>query len=388
MASKLPPLPVGVAPGSGYWNDWYEKLRKIINDLIGGVGHNTLAGLQGGQAGEYYHLTQAEYAALATPIVDWPDITNTPTTLGGYGITDAQQAIQFKDEGTNVGTLGAITSIDFTGAGVTASVVGTALEVDITGGGGGGGSSLTQATGTNANVSMAANTLYILDGSILTADRTYTLPATAAVGDRVGVALSTGSSSYEVVLTAASGDTLENIAGGTEWSRLFITGEVVIMQCTVANTTWIVDQDGRKASSTRIDETSATTMSHATFTKITVDSVSFNVGNVGDSTNSRVNARRAGVYSVAAMSNVASADADTRVVVRIYVNGSLVVELTRSFNRITGATAVGSGSTLLSTNAGDYIELYALWSVSGGSGTKTTDVSAGARPFLAVNEVL
>jgi len=67
MATKLPPLPVGVAPGSGYWNDWYEKLRKIINDLIGGVGHNTLAGLQGGQAGEYYHLTAAEYSALTTP---------------------------------------------------------------------------------------------------------------------------------------------------------------------------------------------------------------------------------------------------------------------------------------------------------------------------------
>jgi len=72
MASKLPPLPVGVAPGSGYWNDWYEKLRKIINDLIGGVGHNTLAGLQGGQAGEYYHLTQTEYAALSAPVVTDP----------------------------------------------------------------------------------------------------------------------------------------------------------------------------------------------------------------------------------------------------------------------------------------------------------------------------
>lgn len=66
MTQKLPPLPVGVAPGSGYWNDWYEKLRKIINDLIGGVGHNTLGGLQGGSAGEYYHLTNAEYAALGT----------------------------------------------------------------------------------------------------------------------------------------------------------------------------------------------------------------------------------------------------------------------------------------------------------------------------------
>lgn len=71
MAAKLPPLPVGVAPGSGYWNDWYEKLRKIINDLIGGVGHNTLAGLQGGQAGEYYHLTQTEHASIVAGLDSW-----------------------------------------------------------------------------------------------------------------------------------------------------------------------------------------------------------------------------------------------------------------------------------------------------------------------------
>lgn len=57
MANKLPPLPVGVAPGSGYWNDWYEKLRTLINDM--------------GSA------------------INWSIVTGTPTTLAGYGITDA-----------------------------------------------------------------------------------------------------------------------------------------------------------------------------------------------------------------------------------------------------------------------------------------------------------
>lgn len=56
MASKLPPLPVGVAPGSGYWNDWYEKLRNLINSITSGVA--------------------------------WTLVTGTPTTLSGYGITD------------------------------------------------------------------------------------------------------------------------------------------------------------------------------------------------------------------------------------------------------------------------------------------------------------
>ena len=91
MSSKLPPLPVGVAPGSGYWNDWYEKLRKIINDLIGGVGHNTLAGLQGGQAGQYYHLTLAEHTDLTTNnwqyeniISDTPVSATSPTTVFSF----------------------------------------------------------------------------------------------------------------------------------------------------------------------------------------------------------------------------------------------------------------------------------------------------------------
>lgn len=56
--AKLPPLPVGVAPGSGYWNDWYEKLRNIVNTPI---------------------------TSLA-----WSAITGKPSTLSGYGITDGQ----------------------------------------------------------------------------------------------------------------------------------------------------------------------------------------------------------------------------------------------------------------------------------------------------------
>jgi len=61
------------------------------------------------------------------------DVTSLQATL------DAKQlGIQFKDEGSNVGTSGAITSIDFVGTGVTASAIGNALTVTVSGGGGGG----------------------------------------------------------------------------------------------------------------------------------------------------------------------------------------------------------------------------------------------------------
>lgn len=82
MAVLLPPTPVGVPPGHSFWNDWYEKLRTIVNQgsisvLWGNINfsgsnitsiasraHNNLQSIQGGTAGEYFHLTAAQYAAL------------------------------------------------------------------------------------------------------------------------------------------------------------------------------------------------------------------------------------------------------------------------------------------------------------------------------------
>lgn len=83
MASLLlPPVPNGSPPGSVFWNDWYEKLRTLINtgavtvtwaniNFIGSNitsivsrAHNNMQSFQGGAAGEYYHLTAAQYSAL------------------------------------------------------------------------------------------------------------------------------------------------------------------------------------------------------------------------------------------------------------------------------------------------------------------------------------
>jgi hypothetical protein len=50
--------------------------------------------------------------------------------------TGGQPALQFKDEGSNVGTSGGVSSINFVGSGVTASESGGVLTVTISGGGG------------------------------------------------------------------------------------------------------------------------------------------------------------------------------------------------------------------------------------------------------------
>lgn len=84
MASVgLPPPPINDAPGSFTWLEWYRQLRSYVSTsgsvpwyIINFAGsnitdiatrlHNQLQGLQGGTAGEMYHLTAAQYAALGT----------------------------------------------------------------------------------------------------------------------------------------------------------------------------------------------------------------------------------------------------------------------------------------------------------------------------------
>lgn len=100
MAVLLPPIPYGSPPGSSFWNDWYEKLRTLINtgavtvtwaninfiasnitDIVNRA-HNNLQSIQGGAAGEYYHLTAAQHAALAA------GPHNNMTSIQGGGATE------------------------------------------------------------------------------------------------------------------------------------------------------------------------------------------------------------------------------------------------------------------------------------------------------------
>ena len=82
MANKLPPLPVGVAPGSGYWNDWYEKLRTLVNSVVTGLDHGGLTGLSADDHPHYYTTSRgdARWSLLGhTHSID--DITMTQLAL-------------------------------------------------------------------------------------------------------------------------------------------------------------------------------------------------------------------------------------------------------------------------------------------------------------------
>lgn len=78
---SLPPPPINDKPGSFAWLEWYRQLRNYVSTsgsvpwyIINFAGsnitdiatrlHSSLQGIQGGTAGEHYHLTAAQVAGL------------------------------------------------------------------------------------------------------------------------------------------------------------------------------------------------------------------------------------------------------------------------------------------------------------------------------------
>ena len=107
MPGSLPPPPIGEPPGSFAWQQWYTLLGNLYSttgaipwDSIDTTGsdltdiatrtHNSLQTIQGGTAGEYYHLTSAHHTALTTAAASytptrtgWTDV-GSPTVTGRY----------------------------------------------------------------------------------------------------------------------------------------------------------------------------------------------------------------------------------------------------------------------------------------------------------------
>lgn len=95
----LPPPPINDKPGSFTWLEWYRQLRNYVSTsgsvpwyIINFSGsnltdialrdHANLQNLQGGSAGQHYHLTQQQaqnVANLAKPTVEYIDFDSTAT---------------------------------------------------------------------------------------------------------------------------------------------------------------------------------------------------------------------------------------------------------------------------------------------------------------------
>ena len=97
MPAVIPPIPYDRPQTSFEWLDWYTKLINLVNS--GAFPHNSLTGLQGGSANEYYHLTQTQqtdltdggFSALhkheshAVGEVIFTQSSSNPNILLGYG---------------------------------------------------------------------------------------------------------------------------------------------------------------------------------------------------------------------------------------------------------------------------------------------------------------
>jgi hypothetical protein len=104
----LPPPPINDKPGSFTWLEWYRQLRNYVSTsgsvpwyIINFSGsnitdialrsHENLQGLQGGAAGEHFHLTAAQASDLSTKMSEitgtWTPVFTSLTVVGSPTIT-------------------------------------------------------------------------------------------------------------------------------------------------------------------------------------------------------------------------------------------------------------------------------------------------------------
>ena len=300
----------------------------------------------------------------------------------------------YTNSGTTVdrGTLedssaGVSTRVSFTTAAVV-SVIATAAT------GNNWGLNEVQASPTGAGVTGVVGTMHILDISGLTASRDFTLPATCAVGDRVGVFIRTGDDAFELLLKAATGDTINGGSPGAEWSRLFITNECVIFRCITANQDWIVEYDGRIPQAGRMSRitsditTSSTSWNETVFNSEDLE-VGCNVTATGSGT-SKIKVRRTGTYVIsggmAAKSGGTCAD-NEQMGFAITANGSATTGTLVAFSNPNNAGTSPRGTTGVNTvslTAGDELQHNYFYQTTANLGLRALTYSS----FAAVAELL
>lgn len=83
LKDKDPATGVDRAVFNPVWLKWFVDLTALLTTSGGSIvtSHNVLSGLQGGSTNEYYHVTQAEFNAIAAGIN--ATITTAKLTAGG-----------------------------------------------------------------------------------------------------------------------------------------------------------------------------------------------------------------------------------------------------------------------------------------------------------------
>jgi hypothetical protein len=157
---------------------------------------------------------------------------------------------------------------------------------------------LRNASGSDSAVSLVANQEYDVEGSVFTANRTYSLPA-ASKGDRVRINFASAHATHALIMAGASGVTINGGSAATEWSRLIIAKEWAEFRAT-SSSNWDVYNDGRIAQVGMLEATSSTSVSANTWTQVFFNTQVSN-SNSASHANDRLTARRAGNYNFSAL---------------------------------------------------------------------------------------
>lgn len=312
-----------------------------------------------------------------------------PGTDGATGATGPTGAAGGAGATGATGPAGGVGATGPTGA------TGSAGAVGATGATGPAGALTYAAIPADADQTMAVNTVYTGSIAGYTADRTFTLPTTAAVGDVCEIVLTTGSATKELLITAAASDTLNGVAGGTEWSRIFIANERVRMVCVTANSAWEVTVDGRipQVGLMRLSTNAASTETASTFTQPTAKSgvwtADIDVGSVTTVASDRITARRAGNFILSCKGHPVAAVADQAwFIMQAGKNGTanLIYPAAPAESPVS-TTFVGSGGSLTIPFAVDDYAVFGWMSSQGSRG-----LSAAAAPayvtFASLVEIL
>jgi len=222
VAQLLPPIPKEpLTPDSHIWRDWFNGLRNVLIGAIQGVvswasinftgsdikdivarSHQDLQNLQGGAAGQYYHLTSTQLTNLGT--VTTVSVATSNGFAGTVAIATSTPAITLSTSVTGLlkGN-GTAISAATSGTDYAPATSGTSI---LYGNGSGGFSNVTIGTG----VSFTTGTLSATGSGGTVTSVTGTAPVVSSGGTTPAISMAAATTSVNGYLTSTDWTTFNN----------------------------------------------------------------------------------------------------------------------------------------------------------------------------------
>lgn len=239
----------------------------------------------------------------------------------------------------------------------------------------------------SGTTSAAVNTRYFVDISGLVGNAYFALPA-GVVGDVIELSVIVGDDTYQLIIKGDTSITINGGSAATEWSRVFISGEVIkfIAQST---TNWVVAYDGRIGQKARY-----TTNAGQSFNSASTDIVNFEdlvydtrpAVTVGASW--KFTCYRAGYYRIDTsilFTSTTNWNAGEVAELTLYKNNAAYSSLSRPTSETTGVSRYIqlAGNDVILLAVGDYIDIRA----NQGSGAALALHNDGQYNYVDVCEV-